>query len=201
MAFSAIHYHGSLLPSPSVDHHQQTPNLNHISTNTIQVARKEKLVPQSVAGGGQHSKKTSVKCNVSLEDFIGGDLIKFDLGQWLSDVEEHKALAIYPPHEGGYEGRYFIRLRQQGYHFLDLTAKGLGDPETTLIKFHPVCPPHIGKQPIARWYYPPEIDFRLSMLPPNAKGLVLYLLDAKVKILLFSKFSAEFEQSFGIFFN
>lgn len=81
-----------------------------------------------------------VKCGVSLEDFIGGDLVKFDLGQWLSDVEEHKALAIYSPHEGGYEGRYLNRLRYKGYQFLDLTARGLGDPETTLTKFHPVCP-------------------------------------------------------------
>lgn len=80
-----------------------------------------------------------VQCR-GLGDFIGGDLIKFDLGRWLSDVEEHKALAIYPPHEGGYEGRYLSRLKRQGYYFLDLTARGLGDPETTLTKIHPVCP-------------------------------------------------------------
>lgn len=85
-------------------------------------------------------KKAVVRCNIELEDFIGGDLIKLDLGQWLSDVEEHKALAIYSPHEGGYEGRYLTRLKYQGYHFLDLSARGLGDPETTLTKFHPVCP-------------------------------------------------------------
>lgn len=80
-----------------------------------------------------------MKCR-GLGDFIGGDLIKFDLGQWLSDVEEHKSIAIYPPHEGGYEGRYLNRLRYQGYHFLDLSARGLGDPETTLTKTHAVCP-------------------------------------------------------------
>lgn len=80
------------------------------------------------------------KSGIGLSDFIGGDLVKFDLGRWLSDVEEHKALAIYTPHEGGYEGRYFTRLRYQGYYFLDLTARGLGDPETTLTKVHPVCP-------------------------------------------------------------
>ncbi|KAJ6976105.1 hypothetical protein NC653_031820 [Populus alba x Populus x berolinensis] len=82
-----------------------------------------------------------VKCSgIGLGDFIGGDLVKFDIGQWLSDVEEHKALAIYPPHEGGYEGRYLNRLIRQGYYFLDLSARGLGDPETTLTKVHPVCP-------------------------------------------------------------
>lgn len=82
-----------------------------------------------------------VRCSgIGLGDFIGGDLIKPDLGRWLSDVEEHKALAIYPPHEGGYEGRYLSRLKYQGYYFLDLSARGLGDPETTLTKIHPVCP-------------------------------------------------------------
>uniref|UniRef100_A0A0F7GZL8 NADH dehydrogenase-like complex N n=1 Tax=Erodium texanum TaxID=28960 RepID=A0A0F7GZL8_EROTE len=117
---------------------------------------------------------------VNILDFIGGDLLKPDLGRWLSDVEEHKALAIYPPHEGGYEGRYLSRLRYQGYYFLDMSARGLGDPETVLTKVHPVCPAHLGKQPIARWYFPPEVDFRLSQLPPDAKGLVVWLIEAKV---------------------
>ncbi|OVA10828.1 NAD(P)H-quinone oxidoreductase [Macleaya cordata] len=120
----------------------------------------------------------SVRCG--LDDFIGGDLLKFDLGRWLSDVEEHKALAIYSPHEGGYEGRYLTRLRYKGYHFLDLSARGLGDPETTLTKIHPVCPAHLGRQPIARWYFPPEVDYRLSLLPPNSKGLVVWIIEAKV---------------------
>ncbi|KQK10900.1 NAD(P)H-quinone oxidoreductase subunit N, chloroplastic [Brachypodium distachyon] len=115
-----------------------------------------------------------------LMDFVGGDLVKPDLGRWLEDVEKHKALAIYPPHEGGYEGRYLNRLRYQGYYFLDLSARGLGDPESTLTKIHPVCPPSLGRQPIARWYFPPEVDYRLSLLHPDAKGLVVWVLEAKV---------------------
>lgn len=91
--------------------------------------------------GGGNGRAATVRCEgIGIGDFIGGDLLKFDLGQWLSDVEEHKALAIYSPHEGGYEGRYLNRLRYQGYYFLDLSARGLGDPETTLTKIHPVCP-------------------------------------------------------------
>lgn len=86
------------------------------------------------------NKVLTTRCNIGIQDFIGGDLVKPDIGQWLSDVEEHKALAIYPPHEGGYEGRYLNRLVYQGYHFLDISARGLGDPETTLTKFYPVCP-------------------------------------------------------------
>uniref|UniRef100_A0A0F7GZF7 NADH dehydrogenase-like complex N n=1 Tax=Francoa sonchifolia TaxID=23250 RepID=A0A0F7GZF7_9ROSI len=122
-----------------------------------------------------------VRCNArGIADFIGGDYLKFDLGQWLSDVEEHKALAIYAPHEGGYEGHYLSRLKYKGYYFLDLSARGLGDPETTLTQIHPVCPAHLGKQPIARWYFPPEVDYRLEALPPNAKGLVVWIIEAKV---------------------
>ncbi|KAL5825910.1 hypothetical protein ACOSQ3_021973 [Xanthoceras sorbifolium] len=133
---------------------------------------------------GKRSKRIGlrvVKCSGrGIEDFIGGDLVKPDLGRWLSDVEEHKAVAIYTPHEGGYEGRYLKRLSYQGYYFLDLSARGLGDPETTLTKIHPVCPAHVGKQPIARWYFPPEVDYRLEALPPSAKGLVVWIIEAKV---------------------
>ncbi|XP_068640413.1 NAD(P)H-quinone oxidoreductase subunit N, chloroplastic-like [Aristolochia californica] len=120
----------------------------------------------------------SVKCGI--QDFIGGDLAKLDLGRWLNDVEKHKALDIYGPHEGGYEGRYLTWLQYQGYYFLDLSARGLGDLETTLTKIHPGCPAHVGKQPIARWYHPPEVDYRLSLLPPNAKGLVVWIIEDKV---------------------
>ncbi|CDP06895.1 unnamed protein product [Coffea canephora] len=174
MVSSVCSYHGILLPSSTLE--QQRLIFPSMTRSTLNMSRKQ----TNIGGGGGHCRKTNVACNVSLEDFIGGDLLKFDLGQWLSDVEEHKALAIYPPHEGGYEGRYLNRLRYQGYYFLDLTARGLGDPETTLTKFHPVCPPHVGKQPIARWYFPPEVDYRLSLLPPNAKGLVVWIIEAKV---------------------
>lgn len=119
-----------------------------------------------------------VRCGI--EDFVGGDLLGFDLGKWYEDVEKYKAIAIYPPHEGGYSGRYATKLRYEGYHFLNLTARGLGDLETYLTKVHAVRPAHLGKQPIARFYMPPEIDYRLSLLPPTSKGLVLWLIEAKV---------------------
>ncbi|KAG9443325.1 hypothetical protein H6P81_014665 [Aristolochia fimbriata] len=151
------------------------------SSSRFSLGRRS-LFPAS-AGQYRRARKSGtsgprIKCGI--EDFIGGDLAKLDLGRWLDDIEKHKALAIYSPHEGGHEGRYLTRLRYQGYYFLDLSARGLGDPETTLTKIHPVCPAHIGKQPIARWYYPPEVDYRLSLLPPNAKGLVVWVIEAKV---------------------
>ncbi|XP_054798440.1 NAD(P)H-quinone oxidoreductase subunit N, chloroplastic [Prosopis cineraria] len=159
------------------------------SLNNIHNSQKLQLL-QNVMVGKKLNLKTAMKkttsgggvvrCSVGIGDFIGGDLLRFDLGKWLSDVEEHKALAIYSPHEGGYEGRYLTRLRYQGYYFLDLSARGLGDPETTLTKIHPVCPAHVGKQPIARWYFPPEVDYRLEALPPDAKGLVVWIIEAKV---------------------
>lgn len=39
---------------------------------------------------------------------------------------------------------------------------------------------HLGKQAIVRYYFPPEVDYRLSLLPPNCKGLVLWVIEAKV---------------------
>lgn len=97
-----------------------------------------------ITGRGRYDsplrRKGGVGIRCGLRDLIGGDLLKFDLGQWLEDVEKYKALAIYSPHEGGYEGRYLTRLRYKGYYFLDLSARGLGDPEATLTKIHPVCP-------------------------------------------------------------
>ncbi|XP_065881073.1 NAD(P)H-quinone oxidoreductase subunit N, chloroplastic [Euphorbia lathyris] len=163
-------------------HHHPTSNF----TVAKMVGKRNLMVlglGLGLGGGSSISKRRVglVRCTGRrIEDFIGGDLAKFDLGRWLADVEEHKALAIYTPHEGGYEGRYLNRLRYQGYYFLDLSARGLGDPETTLTKVHPVCPSHLGKQPIARWYFPPEVDFRLAALPPDAKGLVVWVLEAKV---------------------
>jgi hypothetical protein len=35
---------------------------------------------------------------------------------------------------------------------------------------------------VARWYFPPEVDYRLSLLHPDAKGLVVWVMEAKVSI-------------------
>ena len=37
---------------------------------------------------------------------------------------------------------------------------------------------------MARWYFPPEVDYRLSLLHPDAKGLVVWIHEAKVQWLL-----------------
>lgn len=113
-------------------------------------------------------------------DYLGGDLIKFDLGRWAEDVDKHGAIAMYTPPEGGYEGRYVTRLKALGYHVLAMSARGLGDPEAYLSKFHGVRPAHLGKQAITCTYMPPEVDYRLSLLPTNSKGLILWLIEAQV---------------------
>ncbi|XP_058110798.1 NAD(P)H-quinone oxidoreductase subunit N, chloroplastic isoform X2 [Magnolia sinica] len=107
-----------------------------LPSNGAHVSFRRSRSAACVRNGGR--QRMTVRCGIG--DLIGGDLAKLDLGRWLDDVEKHKALAIYTPHEGGYEGRYLTRLRYQGYKFLDLSARGLGDPETTLTKIHPVCP-------------------------------------------------------------
>eukprot|EP00249_Psilotum_nudum_P015309 c25254_g1_i1 orf=933-1388(-) len=84
------------------------------------------------------SKRTAVVC--SWDDFIGGDLLGFDLPNWVADVEKYGAIALYAPPEGGYEGRYATRLKALGYHFLNMTARGLGDPAAYLSNVHGVRP-------------------------------------------------------------
>ena len=132
--------------SVSVQTKKQPQQLQQPNSSNFIISKERRNTGVMMSWRGKYGKKSKrevgeVKCNaIGIGDFIGGDLVRFDLGKWLSDVEEHKALAIYPPHEGGYEGRYLSRLTRQGYYFLDLTARGLGDPETTLTKVHPVCP-------------------------------------------------------------
>ncbi|MCO5581552.1 hypothetical protein L7F22_035440 [Adiantum nelumboides] len=60
------------------------------------------------------------------------------------------------------------------------SACGLGDVEAYLSKVHAVRPPHLGKQKIVRWFYPPEVDYRLSLLLEDSKGLVVWIIEAKV---------------------
>lgn len=122
-------------------HHTKKKQLQQTTMKNLIAKQHDTVMGQRERHGFGNTGKRVVRCSgIGIGDFIGGDLVRFDIGRWLSDVEEHKALAIYPPHEGGYEGRYLSRLKRQGYYFLDLSARGLGDPETTLTKIHPVCP-------------------------------------------------------------
>jgi NAD(P)H-quinone oxidoreductase subunit N len=103
-------------------------------------------------------------------------------GKFIKDVENHNAVAVYAPLEGGYEGRYLRRLRAKGYIALNLSARGLGDLSAYLMNVHGVRPPHLGKKSkesdayVGNVYYvPPIVGTQLDNLPPKSKGLILWI--------------------------
>ncbi|RMF27499.1 MAG: NAD(P)H-quinone oxidoreductase [Cyanobacteria bacterium J083] len=106
---------------------------------------------------------------------------------FIRDVENHGAVAIYAPLEGGYEGRYIRRLRAKGYKAISLTARGLGDLPAYLTQVHGVRPPHLGKKTIAQdaavgdiYFVQPIINYQLEILPSNFQGIVLWLLEGQI---------------------
>ncbi len=98
----------------------------------------------------------------------------------ISDLEQHGALALSVPPEGGFEGRYQRRLRGAGYEVLNMTARGLGDLSAFLTSVHGVRPPHLGKREIRTYFFPPLIQYRLANLAPKSKGLVVWLIEGRV---------------------
>jgi NAD(P)H-quinone oxidoreductase subunit N len=103
-------------------------------------------------------------------------------GKFIKAVEQHGAVAVYAPLEGGYEGRYLRRLRSTGYAALNISARGLGDLSAYLMNVHGVRPPHLGKKSkesdayVGNVYYlPPIVGTQLDNLPPKAKGVVLWI--------------------------
>ncbi len=99
--------------------------------------------------------------------------------QFVRDLDQAGALAIYVPPEGGFEGRYQRRLRAAGYPTLHLSAPGLGDLSAYLTQVHGVRPAHTGKEDIRVYFQPPLVTYHLENLPPQAKGLALWLIDGK----------------------
>jgi NAD(P)H-quinone oxidoreductase subunit N len=97
----------------------------------------------------------------------------------VKDLEKAGALAMRVPPEGGYEGRYQLRLKNAGYEILFITARGLGDVNSYLTGVHGVRPSHLGKTEIRTYFIPPAIQFRLNALPPKSKGLVVWLIEGK----------------------
>lgn len=107
--------------------------------------------------------------------------------QFIRNLETTGALGLYIPLEGGHEGRYQRRLRAAGYGMLHITARGLGDLSAYLLGVHGVRPPHLGKKVTERegavgyrYYLPPAATYQLENLPPQSKGLVIWLLEGTV---------------------
>jgi NAD(P)H-quinone oxidoreductase subunit N len=99
-------------------------------------------------------------------------------------LEKSGALAVYAPLEGGFEGRYQRRLRAAGYTTLNITARGLGDIGAYLTEVHGIRPPHLGKKNIAQeaavgpiYFVPPVANYQLQALPPQSKGLLLWIIE------------------------
>jgi len=97
----------------------------------------------------------------------------------VKDLEKSGALAMRVPPEGGYEGRYQLRLKNAGYEILFISARGLGDINSYLTDVHGVRPAHLGKTEIRTYSIPPAIQFRLNALPAKSKGLVVWMIEGK----------------------
>jgi NAD(P)H-quinone oxidoreductase subunit N len=102
-------------------------------------------------------------------------------------LEKAGALGLYMPLEGGAEGRYQRRLRAYGYHTVNITARGLGDPAAYLTRVHGVRPAHLGKKTIGQeaavgdiYFVPPIALYELESLPANAKGLALWIMEGQI---------------------
>ncbi|WP_299404943.1 NAD(P)H-quinone oxidoreductase subunit N [Acaryochloris sp. IP29b_bin.148] len=99
--------------------------------------------------------------------------------KFIRTVEKSGAVGIYVPSEGGFEGRYKRRLRAAGYLTLFVSAPGMGDLASYFTDIHGVRPPHLGKNQIRTYFLPPFVTYQLENLPPQAKGLALWLYDGK----------------------
>lgn len=107
--------------------------------------------------------------------------------QLIRDLETHRALALYVPLEGGFEGRYRRRLRANGYTTYNLSARGLGDLSAYLTQVHGVRPPHLGKKSSGNeaavgnvYYVPPLVNSQLEQLPARSKGLLLWIIEGHI---------------------
>ncbi|PZO44847.1 MAG: NAD(P)H-quinone oxidoreductase [Leptolyngbya sp.] len=106
---------------------------------------------------------------------------------FIKDLESNGAIAVRMPLEGGFEGRYERRLKAAGYETMNLTARGLGDVSAYLTAIHGVRPPHLGKKSTGSgaavgytYFIPPMLTYRLESLAPNAKGMVLWLIEGHI---------------------
>ncbi len=99
---------------------------------------------------------------------------------FVDEVLKEGTVALWSPPEGGFEGNYRRRVREAGYVSLQMSARGLGDPARYLTENHTVRPAHLGKKDKYVHNFPPIIQTNLASLPPNAKGLLLWIIEGKV---------------------
>ncbi|MDJ1179837.1 NAD(P)H-quinone oxidoreductase subunit N [Roseofilum sp. BLCC_M91] len=105
----------------------------------------------------------------------------------IRDLENQGTLGMYVPPEGGYEGRYIRRVRAAGYTALSIAARGLGDLSAYLTGVHGVRPAHLGKKSSGKkaavgevYFIPPIIQTQVDQLPPQSKGLLLWIIEGHI---------------------
>jgi NAD(P)H-quinone oxidoreductase subunit N len=99
------------------------------------------------------------------------------------DLESAGALALFAPLEGGAETRLLRRLRAAGYRAQITSARGLGDPESFLLRSHGQRPPHLGHQSVGRGAAVGEVQNVIPLLGPLLEGqgpVLLWLLEGQV---------------------
>lgn len=101
-------------------------------------------------------------------------------GSFVADLEKNKALALWYPHMGGFEGDYQRRIRATGYGCIHMTARGLGDMARFLSEDHTIRPSHLGKNAVYTQTFPPIIQTGLQTLTPKQKGLLLWMIEGQV---------------------
>ncbi|MBE9137221.1 NAD(P)H-quinone oxidoreductase subunit N [Nodosilinea sp. LEGE 07088] len=106
---------------------------------------------------------------------------------FIKALEGSGAIAVRMPLEGGFEGRYERRLKAVGYETMNLTARGLGDLSSYLMAIHGVRPAHLGKKTLGNgaavgytYFIPPMLTYRLETMSPQAKGMVLWLIEGHI---------------------
>ena len=99
------------------------------------------------------------------------------------DLEQAGALALFVPLEGGAETRLLRRMRAAGYQAQMTSARGLGDPEDSLLQLHGVRPPHLGHQSVGRGAAVGEVQRvmpQLGSLLEGTKPILLWLIEGQV---------------------
>ncbi len=98
------------------------------------------------------------------------------------DLEEFSCLAINVPLEGGAETRLLRRLKTSGYTTQIISSRGLGDPESFLMKLHGIRPPHLGHQSVGRNGALGEVQQVMPLLHEltGDKPLALWIIEGQV---------------------
>ena len=135
-----------------------------------------RAVCEAAQGGGQ----AKAKAKMGGDSLLGVSRLFAPGGDFLYDFEKHKALAVSCPAEGGFEGRFYSRMRRDGWYYVAMSARGLGDLEAYLTRMHAMRPPHLGKRGVEREFTPPIIQMYLGSRPKGTKGLLLVIQEGKV---------------------